>query len=94
LFKWFNWLATVTARRVRISFNDDTSIEPYRQDAAGNPLCQVVDPVNANNNVVLIPWSNIELDEFASWFAAGRDAFSHLLADESAGSPLPASHAM
>jgi hypothetical protein len=41
--------------------------------------------VNANNNVVHTPWGNIELDEFASWFAAGRDAFSRLIAHEAAG---------
>jgi len=85
LFKWFSWLATVTARRTRVSFNDYQSIEPFRQDAAGNPLWQVVDPVNANNNVVHAQWGNIELDEFASWFAAGRDGFSRLMAHESAG---------
>ena len=84
LFKWFSWLATVTARRTRVSFNDFSSIEPVRQDAVGNPLWQVVDPVNANNNVVHTQWGNIELDEFASWFAAGRDAFNRLMAHESA----------
>ncbi len=85
LFKWFGWLATLTARRMRISFNDYPSIEPFRQDAIGNPLWQVVDPVNVNNNVVHTQWGNIELDEFASWFAAGRHAFSRLIAHESAG---------
>jgi hypothetical protein len=85
LFKWFGWLATLTARRMCITFNDYPSIEPFRQDATGNPLWQVVDPVNVNNNVVHTQWGNIELDEFASWFAAGRDAFSRLIAHESAG---------
>jgi hypothetical protein len=33
LFKWFGWLATVTARRMPISFNDYPSIEPERDDA-------------------------------------------------------------
>jgi hypothetical protein len=52
---------------------------------AGHALWQVLDPVNANNNVVHTQWGNIELDEFASWFAAGRDAFNRLIAHESAG---------
>lgn len=85
LFNWFGWLATVTARRMRISFNDYPSIEAFREDAVGNRHWQVLDPVNTNNNVVHAQWGNIELDEFASWFAAGRDAFSRLIAHESAG---------
>lgn len=85
LFKWFSWLATVTAKRTTISFTDYPTIEPKRADVAGNRLWQVIDPVNANNNVVHTPWGNIELDEFASWFSAGRDAFSRLIAHEAAG---------
>jgi hypothetical protein len=85
LFRWFGWLATVTARRTPISFNDYPSIEPLRADVQGNRLWRVLDPVNANNNVVHTQWGSIELDEFASWFAAGRDAFSRLIAHESAG---------
>ena len=52
LLKWFSWLAAVTAQRMRVSFNDYASIEPFDQKAQGNPLWQVIDPVNANNNVV------------------------------------------
>jgi Second Messenger Oligonucleotide or Dinucleotide Synthetase domain len=85
LFRWFGWLATVTARRLSVSFNDYLSIEPARADAPGNPLWKVLDPVNANNNVVHSQWGNIELTEFASWFADGRDAFSRLMAHENAG---------
>ena len=85
LFKWFGWLASVTARRAPISFNDYASIEPARQDIQGNRLWRVLDPVNANNNVVHANWGNIELDEFASWFAAGRDGLSRLIAHEKAG---------
>lgn len=85
LAKWFGWLATVTSRRLSISFNDYPSIEPLQPGAAGNQLWQVLDPVNANNNVVHTQWGNIELDEFASWFAAGRDAFNRLIAHEGAG---------
>jgi Second Messenger Oligonucleotide or Dinucleotide Synthetase domain len=84
LAKWFGWLATVTGRRLPVSFNDYPSIEPLK-DAAGNRLWQVLDPVNASNNVVHTQWGNIELGEFASWFAAGRDAFNRLIAHESAG---------
>lgn len=85
LFKWFGWLASVTARRVRIAFNDYPTIEAFREGAPGNHLWQVLDPVNVNNNVVHTNWGNIELDEFASWFAAGRDALSRLIAHENVG---------
>jgi hypothetical protein len=85
LAKWFGWLATVTGRRLPVSFKDYSSIEPSKEGGAGNALWQVLDPVNANNNVVHTQWGNIELDEFASWFAAARDAFSRLIAHESAG---------
>jgi hypothetical protein len=85
LLKWFSWLATVTSQRMRVSFNDFASIEPFNQKAQGNPLWQVVDPVNANNNVVHSQWRNIELEEFAAWFAAARDALGRLVAYEKAG---------
>lgn len=85
LAKWFGWLATVTARRPAVSFPDYPSVEPAQAGTAGNSLWQVLDPVNANNNVVHTQWGNIELDEFASWFAAGRDALNRLIAHESAG---------
>jgi hypothetical protein len=85
LFMWFGWLATITARRMPIGFNDFQSIEPVREDVAGNKLWRVLDPVNANNNVVHTQWGNIELDEFAAWFTHGRDAFGRLIAHENAG---------
>jgi Second Messenger Oligonucleotide or Dinucleotide Synthetase domain len=85
LLKWFSWLAAVTSQRMRVSFNDYASIEPFDQQAQGNPLWQVIDPVNANNNVVHAQWGNIELEEFASWFADGRDAMQRLVAHERAG---------
>jgi hypothetical protein len=85
LFKWFSWLASVTTRRVTISFNDHDTIEPLRKTDEGNTLWQVIDPVNANNNVVHSEWGNIELDELASWFGAGRDALSRLIAQEQSG---------
>ncbi len=85
LLKWFSWLAAVTYQRMRVSFNDYASIEPFDQKTQGNPLWQVIDPVNANNNVVHTQWGNIELEEFASWFADTRDALQRLVAHEQAG---------
>jgi hypothetical protein len=85
LVKWFAWLASITARRTRVSFSDYPSAEPFNPDAPGNAMWQVVDPVNANNNVVHSTWGNIELEELASWFADGRDAMSRLVAHEAAG---------
>lgn len=85
LLKWFSWLAAVTAQRMRVSFTDYATIEPFKAEAKGNPLWQVIDPVNINNNVVHVTWGNIELQEFASWFAVARDALSRLVAHERAG---------
>jgi hypothetical protein len=85
LFSWFGWLATVSARRLPVSFSDYRSIEAPAPPPQGNQLWQILDPVNANNNVVHSSWGNIEIDEFASWFAAGRDALSRVIAHENAG---------
>jgi hypothetical protein len=85
LLKWFSWLATVTSRRMRVSFNDYPTIEPYNEAHQGNPLWRVIDPVNANNNVVHSQWGNIEFEEFSAWFADGRDALLRLVAHERAG---------
>lgn len=85
LFKWFTWLATVTTRRLPVSFSDYPSIEAPAPAPQRNQLWQVLDPANANNNVVHSNWGNIEIDEFASWFATGRDALSHVIAHENAG---------
>jgi hypothetical protein len=85
LLRWFSFLASVTAKRQTISFPDYPPIEAQHPGAPGNRLWQVLDPVNPNNNVVHIGWGNIELDEFASWFAAGRDAFGRIIAHENAG---------
>ena len=85
LLKWLSWLAAVTAQRMRIQFNDYPTIETFNEAAQGNPLWQVIDPVNANNNVVHSQWGNIDLEEFASWFADARDAMQRLVAHERAG---------
>jgi hypothetical protein len=85
LAKWFGWMAAVTAQRQTIIFNDYQSVEPFQEDAGGNRLWRVPDPVNVNNNVVHARWGNVELQEFASWLADGRDAFHRLIAYESAG---------
>jgi Second Messenger Oligonucleotide or Dinucleotide Synthetase domain len=85
LFNWFSWMASVTARRTNVSFDDYDTIEPLNKTSGTNQLWQVIDPVNVNNNVVHSEWANIELDELASWFGTGRDSFSRLIAQEQAG---------
>jgi len=85
LLKWFGWLASVTARRTRVSFSDFPSVEMVNADSSGKGLWQVIDPVNLNNNVVHSTWGRIELEEFASWFADARDAMGRLVAHEAAG---------
>jgi hypothetical protein len=85
LAAWFRYLASVVKNRTPISFDDYPSVEPYRKDAPGSPLWEVIDPVNCNNNVVHTVWGNIELDEFAQWFADSRDAFARIVSNESMG---------
>jgi hypothetical protein len=85
LWRWFRWMANVTAQRIPVAFNDYRSIEPLKKEDQGNRLWQVIDPVNVNNNVVHSDWGNIELSEFASWFAEGRDSLGRLIAQEQAG---------
>ena len=85
LFQWFSFLASVTAKRTQVAFSDYSTIEAFRENAPGNPHWRVIDPVNVNNNVVHGDWGNIELQEFASWFAAARDASARLIAHENAG---------
>jgi hypothetical protein len=85
LLKWFGWLATLAARRTSVSFSDFPSIEPLNPAGPGTALWEVIDPVNLNNNVVHSTWGNIELGEFASWFADARDAMGRLVSHEAAG---------
>jgi hypothetical protein len=85
LLRWFGWLASITARRTCVSFSDFPSVEPLNPASPGNALWQVIDPVNVNNNVVHSTWGNIELEEFASWFADARDALGRLVSYEAAG---------
>lgn len=85
LATWFSWLAHVTGERVPVRFDDYNTVEPLNKAEQGNPLWQVIDPVNANNNVVHTNWGNIELSEFASWFEDARDSLGRLVAQEQAG---------
>lgn len=85
LFQWFSFLASVTAQRTQITFSDYPTVEAFRENAPSNPHWRVIDPVNINNNIVHGNWGNIELQEFAAWFAAARDAFARLIAHENAG---------
>jgi hypothetical protein len=74
LLKWFGWLASVTARRTRVSFGDYQSVEPFNPDSPGNALWQVIDPVNVNNNVVHSTWGKID-DILAELF--GNPVLTH-----------------
>lgn len=85
LLRWFAGLANITANRTTISFSDYTTIESVDPQAQTNSYWRVIDPVNANNNVVHTQWGNIELAEFAGWFASARDALNRLVAQEHAG---------
>lgn len=85
LAKWFTLLASVVARQATVSFNDYPTIEHQHSGAPGNPHWRVIDPVNVNNNVVHQNWGRIEISEFASWFASGRDALNRIIAHERMG---------
>jgi hypothetical protein len=85
LARWFGWLASVTSRRLKVSFNDYKTIEAFTESSQSNRLWHVLDPVNENNNVVHSDWSNVQLSEFAEWFARGRDTLSRIMSHEQAG---------
>jgi hypothetical protein len=85
LQKWFGWMASVARRRAKVSFSDYPSVDTPLEQPLGNPLWHVIDPVNANNNVVHKDWGNIELDEFATWLEAARDIMNRVVSYESSG---------
>jgi hypothetical protein len=85
LVRWFAWLASVAARRLTVRFGDYTTIEAFDESSQKSRLWYVLDPVNGNNNVVHSNWTNIQLSEFADWFASGRDAFSRIMSHEQSG---------
>jgi Second Messenger Oligonucleotide or Dinucleotide Synthetase domain len=85
LGRWFGWIASLAKRRVKVSFSDYASVETPLEQALGNTLWQVIDPVNANNNLVHQKWGNIELDEFTSWCETARDSLTRILSFELAG---------
>lgn len=88
LSRWFAYLASVTARRQPIRFNDYTSVELVVEAAVSNSQWWVGDPVNGTNNVVPEKWKNIELTEFAGWFAEARDTFQRIMAFETQGNDV------
>jgi hypothetical protein len=85
LGEWFGYLANVVTRRQTVEFKDYPSIEPLNESTQRNRLWSVLDPVNANNNVVHSDWSNIQLSEFAEWFSSARDIFGRLISNEYQG---------
>jgi len=85
LARWFGWLAHVTEQRLPLEFPDYASVEPLSNAQQGNALWRIIDPVNANNNVVHSTWGNIEMNEFSSWFSEGRDELGRLISQEQAG---------
>ncbi|SRR6266568_2159626 len=85
LFLWFNFLANVTATRVRVAFDDYKNFGPLFESVEGNQYWHVIDPVNVNNNVVHSSWRNIELSEFSRWFETTRDSLNRLVAQEAGG---------
>jgi hypothetical protein len=85
LARWFGWLAHVVRQRLKVSFSDYTSIEPFTESSEQNRLWYVLDPVNENNNVVHSGWTNIQLSEFAEWFERARDTLSRIMSHEQGG---------
>jgi hypothetical protein len=81
LSRWFGRIANLVRQRRRVDFADFKS--PAGSRASG--LWVVLDPVNAENNVVSPAWNGLELDELAEWFEEARDAMARTIAADTAG---------
>jgi hypothetical protein len=68
LADWFGFLARVARKRLPVVFEDYGPAPKV----TGNAVWSVLDPVNADNNVVE-KWSGIMCDEFAEWLEDARD---------------------
>lgn len=80
LVTWFDNIHSYAKQRREISFGDFGG-GPAKFEAKW----KVIDPVNAENNAVPGSWSNIHLDEFASWAAGARDTIQQAIAHEMRG---------
>lgn len=68
LAQWFGWAAHVARKRQAITFTD--YISPVSHP--GGAGWEVLDPVNASNNVVS-SWTGWQIEEFTTWLEQARD---------------------
>lgn len=81
LADWFGYIGNIVKRRERVAFLDFTPTLPAPN---ANALWEVLDPANAENNVVS-GWTRIEVDTLATWLAEARDAMSRAIARDLKG---------
>lgn len=73
LYHWFKYLCRVTQNRQPVWFENRAAVHN-----AGTALWQVIDPIDARNNVVE-KWPPHKIDELARWFQRGRDLMMQAL---------------
>ncbi len=81
LSRWFGKIAHLVRSRARVGFTDFTD----SADFDGTARWVVLDPVNADNNVVPSTWGNLELEELTEWFEEARDGMARVIAADLAG---------
>jgi hypothetical protein len=82
LSRWFGLIASLALRREAIGFTD--FVKDPRARSAGMKWA-IIDPVNAENNVIPTTWSDLHLAELARWFEGARDQWGRVIAHEMAG---------
>lgn len=81
LHMWFGKIAHIARGRKRVDFTD--FIDPSGSKVVADWL--ILDPTNANNNVVPRGWKNLQLQEFATWFEDARDGMARVVAADVQG---------
>lgn len=80
--RWFTRIADLAARRVTVAFDDFGRGASRTRDAR---QWAVLDPVNPDNNVLPMAWSNLHIGELCDWLATARDQWAELEALERTG---------
>lgn len=81
LQRWFGKIAHVVRHLKRVDFFD--YVDPRGSTVRAPWL--VLDPTNAENNVIPATWGNLERQELATWFELARDATNRAISAEMRG---------
>lgn len=81
LQRWFGKIAHVVRHPKRVDFRD--YIDPSASTVVAPWL--VLDPTNAQNNVIPATWGNLERQELAEWFELAFDATNRAMSAEMRG---------